>query len=247
MIQEKNVKLSKRLEMLAGMVTPGSRVADIGCDHGFLPIFLVQNGLAPGALAMDVRKGPLEAARGHIGEYGLGEYISVRISDGLKEYHAGEADTVICAGMGGRLMERILTDSMEKAKGLRELILQPQSELAEFRAFLREAGFVVLQERAVYEEGKYYFAMKAVYRPDEAQRQVFPEREQYLRDSFGALLLEEKNEVLERYLVFRQGVLEKLLDSVAAAAQERADARLSQLREELGAVSEALERIRGTE
>ena len=113
---ERQIHLSKRLKMLANMVSEGNRVADVGCDHGYLPIFLMQHGRIPGALAMDVRKGPLKAAREHIASCRLEDYIECRLSDGLKAYIAGEADTIICAGMGGRLMERILTEGMDKAK-----------------------------------------------------------------------------------------------------------------------------------
>lgn len=158
------VPLSKRLRMLADMVTLGNRVADVGCDHAFLSIYLVQAGICPRALAMDVRTGPLAAAGAHVAECGLGSYIEVRLSDGLAACGSGEADTVVCAGMGGRLMERILTEGMDRAREMRELILQPQSELPRFRAFLRETGFAVVEEDAVFEEGKYYFAMKAAYR-----------------------------------------------------------------------------------
>lgn len=155
--------LSERLQMLADMVTPGNRLVDVGCDHGYLSISLVASGICPRAIAMDVREGPLTAAKEHIAEAGLNDYIDVRLSDGLAEFGPGEADTMVCAGMGGRLMERILREGMEKACGLRELILQPQSELPQFRVFLREAGFAVVDENAVFEDGKYYFAMKAVY------------------------------------------------------------------------------------
>lgn len=148
--------------MLAGMVTPGNRLVDVGCDHGYLSIYLVQKGICPEGIAMDVRQGPLACAEEHVRESGLGDYIKVRLSDGLGAYAAGEAETMVCAGMGGRLMGRILSESMEKAKSFRELILQPQSELEEFREFLRKAGFAVTEEEAVCEEGKFYFAMKAV-------------------------------------------------------------------------------------
>ena len=155
--------LSGRMQMLADLVTAGSRVADVGCDHGFLPIYLVRTGKSPKCLAMDVRKGPLSGAEEHIAACGLGEYIETRLSDGLAAYHIGEAETLVCAGMGGRLMERILTEGGEKSRSFAELILQPQSEIPEFRKFLRNAGYRVTGEDAVYEEGKFYFAMKAVY------------------------------------------------------------------------------------
>lgn len=162
--RERTVALSGRMRMLADMVTAGSCAADVGCDHAFLPIYLVQTGKCPKCLAMDVRKGPLSGAEKHIASCGLEEYIETRLSDGLSAYHKGEAQTLICAGMGGRLMEKILTEGGEKTRAFSELILQPQSELPEFRIFLREAGFLITEEEAVYEDGKYYFAMKAVYR-----------------------------------------------------------------------------------
>ena len=93
-----SVALSGRLRMLADMVTPGSRLVDVGCDHGFLSIYLVQEGACPTVLAMDVREGPLAAAKRHVEAYGLGEYITLRLSDGLGAYRAGEAEALVCAG-----------------------------------------------------------------------------------------------------------------------------------------------------
>lgn len=164
--------LSRRLRMLADMVTPGNRLADVGCDHGFLDICLVGEGVCPRALAMDVREGPLESAREHVRRSGLGDYIEIRMSDGLEACGPDEADTLVCAGMGGRLMERILTEGLDKAARMKELILQPQSELRAFRRFLRNAGFGIVREDAVFEEGKYYFAMRAVPRGGEPRGTV---------------------------------------------------------------------------
>ena len=194
-MRDGRVVLSRRLGMLADMVTRGSRVVDVGCDHGFLSIYLVQQGISPRVLAMDVRKGPLAAAAQHIAECGLGEYIETRLSDGLYEYRLGEADTLVCAGMGGRLMARIVSESMEKAEALGELILQPQSELRVFREFLRTNGFRVVAEDAVYEEGKYYFSMRAVPDRKVAATGQYTTEEQRLFDEYGELLLREKHPV----------------------------------------------------
>lgn len=175
MMRDGQIVLSRRLRMLADLMTRGYRAADVGCDHGFLSIYLIQQGISPRVLAMDVRKGPLAAAREHIASCGLEEYIGSRLSDGLAALCPGEAETLICAGMGGPLMEKILRDGMEKARELKELILQPQSEIGAFRRFLRREGFRILAEDAVCEDGKYYFAMKAVY--------VGPESGERLRDA----------------------------------------------------------------
>lgn len=234
--------MSARLQMLADMVTPGGRVADVGCDHGFLPISLVQSGVSPAALAMDVRKGPLEAARANVRAYGLENYITLRLSDGLKEYREGEADTVVCAGMGGRLMQKILSESMDKVKTVQELILQPQSELKEFRAYLRMNGFLVQKETALCEDGKYYFAMKVGIRGagKAAGEHDLPGELVQLYDSFGRQLLEEKNPVLRSFLEQRKRTLLRLTQTLSAA-ETRQELRLEELCRELSGLERALE------
>jgi tRNA (adenine22-N1)-methyltransferase len=230
--------------MLADMVTPGSRLVDVGCDHGFLSIYLVQEGACPAALAMDVREGPLAAARRHVEAYRLGDYITLRLSDGLAAYRAGEAEALVCAGMGGRLMERILREGMDLARGMRELILQPQSELPQFRAFLREAGFGIVQEDAIREDGKYYFAMKA--RPgagDSGQMPVGCGGEDAgtseLYDLFGEHLLKSRHPVLFAYLRQRRSYLGRLGADLEAAGSARAGGRLEEVRRELAQIEEA--------
>lgn len=156
------VVLSERLRTVASMVTPGMRVCDVGCDHGFVSIWLVEQGISPHVLAMDVREGPLTAAGRHVAERGLEERIETRLSDGLHNYAIGEAESLICAGMGGRLMMRILGDEKSRTDSFRELILQPQSEIEAFRGWLREQGLRITDEKMVAEDGKFYPMMRAV-------------------------------------------------------------------------------------
>lgn len=156
------VVLSERLRTVAGMVKTGNRACDVGCDHGFVPVYLVQQGISPWVLAMDLREGPLRAAKEHIETYGLSGQITTRLSNGLHNYEIGEADALICAGMGGGLMQRILGAEQEKAASFQELILQPQSEIEQFRRFLRENGYGICDEEILLEEGKYYQVIRAV-------------------------------------------------------------------------------------
>lgn len=90
------------------MVSPGCRLADVGTDHAYIPIYLMQNGVIPQAVAMDINQGPLLRATENIRRYGLTGRIETRLSDGLEKLQAGEADTILIAGMGGLLMVRIL-------------------------------------------------------------------------------------------------------------------------------------------
>lgn len=236
------VLISERLRALCNMVTPGKAVVDVGCDHGFVSIYLVQKGISPKVLAMDVRQGPLSRAREHIALYGLEEYIDTRLSDGLFAYREGEARSLVCAGMGGRLMMKILSDSRSKANALEELILQPQSELPVFRRFLREEGYGLLDEKILCEEGKYYFLMKVCYVGKENLERGNQEHvmEQELSDRFGELLLERRDPVLKQYLEYSLDNLRKISETLAHNEKERARERFEELRLEMAAVEKAL-------
>lgn len=158
--------LSKRLKTVADMVPCKSRIADVGTDHGFVPIYLAKSLRIEHAIAMDIRKGPLERAKQHVIEYGLTDLIETRLSDGLEKLCEDEADTMICAGMGGPLMQKILSNKDVRALKLKTLILEPQSEIMEFRSFLRENGFEITQEEFLLEDGKYYPVIKATVNYD---------------------------------------------------------------------------------
>ena len=150
------------MKAVASMVTPGNVLADVGTDHGYVPIALVQRKRIPRAIAMDINKGPLQRACEHIAEFQLDEYIETRLSDGVKKLKVGEVDSILIAGMGGELVIHILTDGMEVCRSAKELILQPQSELEKVRQFLRERKFKIVDEDMVIEDGKYYPMMKVV-------------------------------------------------------------------------------------
>lgn len=155
-------KLSVRLRSVAALVDSGGVLADVGCDHGYLPIWLIETGRISGAIAMDVNPGPLAHAAEHIREAGLEAYIETRLSDGLRELSRGEADSLVIAGMGGALTIRILSDSCHIWQNLREVILQPQSEIEAVRRYIYASRFRIVREDMVEEDGKYYMMMRCV-------------------------------------------------------------------------------------
>lgn len=191
------IHLSKRLTALANMVTDGNRLADIGTDHGYIPIYLCQTGKIPSALAMDIGKGPLQQAQTHIAEHGLSEQIKTRLSDGMSALQFGEADTILIAGMGGGLVMKILSEGAEKLTGKEELILQPQSEIALVREFLRVRNFQILNEDMILEDGKYYPMMKVSQQKAAEQTKILP---QEVADAFGPVLLQKRHPVLKEWL-----------------------------------------------
>ena len=113
------VKLSNRLSAVASFVTDGNVLADVGTDHGYIPIYLLQEKRIKKAIAMDINAGPLQRAKEHIALYGLKDYIETRLSDGVEALMPGEADTILIAGMGGGLVMHILEDG--RARTLEEV------------------------------------------------------------------------------------------------------------------------------
>lgn len=232
------ILLSKRLKAIADMIPEGQRLADVGCDHGFLSIYLVQTGKIPGALAMDVRKGPLAAAALHVKEAGLEKQIETRLSDGLAAFCAGEAQTLVCAGMGGPLMQRILTAYPDKTESFQDFLLQPQSEIREFRSFLRGNGYKIMEERILLEDGKYYFPtwVRRGEAPAEGElTEVF--------DRYGETLIRKKDPLLRQYLIQQEKVLNAIEEKLREAADpnDRSKQRMAEVTFEKKMLLKALE------
>ena len=211
------MELSNRLKAVADMISAGNIACDAGCDHGYVSIYLIQKNICPRVIAMDVNEGPLAQAREHINAFGLGEYIETRLSDGVMALSVGEADSLILAGMGGRLVIKILTEGKEKISAMKELILQPQSEIDTVRAYLPRIGYKISEEDMVYEDGKYYPMMKAmrVSECDDdteagdmaASSQLLSVKSDIVQtayDRYGELLLQKKHPVLYQFLLWEQ-------------------------------------------
>lgn len=233
------MKLSKRLETIAAMVPElpeDGCVADIGTDHGFIPIRLIQERKAARALAMDVRKGPLMRAEEHIRQYGLADRIEVRLSDGLEQLRAGEAQAVVIAGMGGELMLRILRNGGHVRESIRYWILSPQSELSAFRHGLEEMGLAIRREELVEEDGKYYTVMLA--EPGEMHY------EQEYRYRYGDCLIRQKSQVLQALLEREQCQYREILEQLGRQESEGAVKRSREIRQELLDLTEALDVMR---
>lgn len=150
--------LSKRLQAAADMVRQGSVVADIGTDHGFLPVHLIQHGICPRAIAADIKKGPLDAARRTVQTACLSQQVSLRLGDGLAPIEPGEADDIVIAGMGGETIVAILENVPWIKDPRYRLVLQPMSRAEQVHRFLYETGFEIEQERWI-QDGKHGYVV----------------------------------------------------------------------------------------
>lgn len=166
------INLSERMLMAAKMVRKGSAVADIGTDHAYLPAWLILSGISPKALACDVRKGPLENARKTVEHYGIEDRVSLRLSDGFDEIEPFEADDFIMCGMGGTLMEQLVSRTYWLKDKRKRIIVQPQSHAEDIRRFFVENGFEILLEDACIDSGKLYCAMVAEYTGEITQKPI---------------------------------------------------------------------------
>lgn len=153
--------LSKRLSAVASLVKQGSAIADVGTDHGYIPVYLCKKGVILKAVACDINEGPLSSCQTLVSQEGLSDFIDVRLSDGLEKIGENEIDTVIIAGMGGELIARILSDcSYIKNK---HLILNPMTHPEITRKFLYDNGFEINNDTIVEDSGHCYSVFDAVY------------------------------------------------------------------------------------
>lgn len=230
------MQLSKRMQMIANMVKPSAVVADIGTDHGYIPIWLAKNRIAQHVIAADVRKGPLARAQEHISESGLEDRIELRLGNGLHVLSPGEAERIIIAGMGGLLMIQILSDCPDIAAKAEELILSPQSDIDSVRKYLHQAGFCIEAEDMTEEEGKYYTVMRC--RPG-TDCTYLPE--DYL---FGRDLIEKAHPVLLDYLHKKAEKTEQIMEQLSGMNTEKCQKRIAEMDRERTLITDALTRMK---
>ena len=155
----RQLELSPRLQLLADWVPQGARLADVGTDHAYLPVWLTLHGRVTSAIASDLRKGPLERAR-ETGRTYEAEGIDSRLGDGLAFIRPEEADTIVMAGMGGGDIAAILAAAPWTAEGQHTLLLSPHTKAEELRLFLMDHGYAIRREALVRDRGTLYPVME---------------------------------------------------------------------------------------
>ncbi|MCC0648208.1 class I SAM-dependent methyltransferase [Clostridioides sp. ZZV15-6598] len=157
------MKLTDRLLKIASLVSDGKKIADVGTDHGYIPVYLLKEERVPFAVLADVNKGPLDNARKEVIQNNLLEKVDLRLGSGIEVLEIGEVEEVIIAGMGGILISELLEAKKEVAHSIEKLILQPMQAQEELRRYLLNNGYEILKEVLVREDFRIYEIIVAKY------------------------------------------------------------------------------------
>lgn len=156
------MSISKRLRTIIDLVTEGNVIADIGTDHGYVPISLLREGRTPKAIAVDLSAISLRKAKGNAEKAGVADKIEFICSDGLRDINPGDADTIIISGMGGILSVNILEAGKEVSLSAKELILSPHRDAELVRGFLEDYGFDIVYDEEIEDKKRKYCIIKGV-------------------------------------------------------------------------------------
>lgn len=211
------MKLSQRLQAIADYVPKGAIVADIGTDHGYIPVYLAREEISCKIIATDINEGPLQNAKSYIDKESYGEIIETRLGNGLKCMLPNEVDTVIIAGMGGILIAEILENSKDITQTIKNFILQPMVASEDLRRYLINNNYRILNEKLAKEGNKIYEVMLATHGMDKIENDIYYE--------IGKKLVENKDEHLKEFLKNKirktENILRKLKNNETIEGKQR--------------------------
>lgn len=240
------IELSKRMQSVADMIQPCDAVGDIGCDHAFVSIYLVEQRRAKRVIASDVRRGPIAIAKRNIEAMNLSDQIEIRMGDGLDTIVPGEVNAVVLAGMGGMLMIDILERGEEVVTRCDQLVLQPQSDIEKVRRYLVEKGYHLADEQMLIDAGKYYNLLDVrvheMVQKDEYDCSKLADDWCYM---YGGSLLRKKDPVLRSWLVKRRDTTAGLINSLSGKNTENAAKRLKIVKAEQKTICAVLKQVYG--
>jgi tRNA (adenine22-N1)-methyltransferase len=203
----KNMELSIRLKAIASMIEECDSVVDVGTDHGYIPIYLVKNGVIKNAIASDINRGPVEKAKNNVLSNGVSTQISCRLGSGLATVNKGEVQVAIIAGMGGNLIRDILEASLDVVKELKYIILQPVQNAEVLREYLCSTGYDILDEEICMDDGKFYEIIKVKYNT----KPVILDSIYY---EISKILLDRKHLVMQKFIEYKLDKYSKIHDAL---------------------------------
>lgn len=222
------MELSKRLKRIAEHVDKCESVADIGTDHGYIPIYLVKEGICKKAIASDINKGPIEKAKVNVAFEGVSDKVKCLLGPGLNPLKVGEVNGVILAGMGGNLTRDILLADMDKVKKYDFIILQPAQNPEVLREFLYKNDYEIIDEDLIKDEGRFYELFKVKYN-ENSEKLVFEDELEY---EVSPLLKEKGHPLFKEFIEEKISRCETILSFIKEDT-EAAKKRKSDLEEKI--------------
>ncbi|HHQ4318705.1 class I SAM-dependent methyltransferase [Clostridium perfringens] len=204
------MELSKRLKRIAEHVDKCESVADIGTDHGYIPIYLVKEGICKKAIASDINKGPIEKAKVNVAFEGVSDKVKCLLGPGLNPLKVGEVNGVILAGMGGNLTRDILLADMDKVKKYDFIILQPAQNPEVLREFLYKNDYEIIDEDLIKDEGRFYELFKVKYN-ENSEKLVFEDELEY---EVSPLLREKGHPLFKEFIEEKINKCETILSFI---------------------------------
>ena len=222
------MELSKRLKRIAEHVDKCESVADIGTDHGYIPIYLVKEGICKKAIASDINKGPIEKAKVNVAFEGVSNKVKCLLGPGLNPLKVGKVNGVILAGMGGNLTRDILLADMDKVKKYDFIILQPAQNPEVLREFLYKNDYEIIDEDLIKDEGRFYELFKVKYN-ENSEKLVFEDELEY---EVSPLLREKGHPLFKKFIEEKINRCETILSFIKEDT-EAAKKRKSDLEEKI--------------
>lgn len=229
------MKLSPRLQAIADYVPKGSVVADIGTDHGYIPVFLIRNRVASKIIATDINVGPLKNAISYIDKNNYGDFIDTRLGNGLKCLSPNEVDTIIIAGMGGLLIIDILEDSKDITETADYFILQPMVASEELRKYLYSNKYTIIDEKLAKEGSKFYEIMLVTHGEENIEKDIYYE--------IGKKLVENKDKHLKEFIENKITKTERVLINLRDSETEEGKLKYEYLTSKLSDYKEVLNEL----
>jgi tRNA (adenine22-N1)-methyltransferase len=220
-----SMQLSKRLQKIADKVPPSVKVADIGTDHGYVPVYLIENKIAQTVIATDISSKSIKKAEVIIKNHRVEDKIYTRVGDGLLPLEIGEVDTVIIAGMGGVLIGNMLKDGLDIAEKIDTFILQPMMGQEKLRHYLLNNGFAIEDEVLVYEDKKFYEVMVARHGSQTVEDDIYYE--------IGYNLIVNHDPYLPKFIYKKMDKTKKLISHLEKQDTQTAKKRMDELKTRL--------------
>lgn len=201
------MELSIRLKAIASMIEECNSIIDVGTDHGYVPIYLVKNGVIKNAIASDINRGPVEKAKHNITLNNVASQITCRLGSGLSTVKKEEVQVAIIAGMGGNLIRDILEADLDVVKHFKYMVLQPVQNAEVLREYLYSSGYDIIDEEICSDDGKFYEIIKVKYNTKLVEvDSIYYE--------ISKILLDKKSLIMQRFIEYKLQKYSKVYDTL---------------------------------